>query len=482
MSRKFSLDVSPPVHRGMAVLDRDAFRKEIPILAAKVSPAKAGKLLVSQVMKRYVVVSLSIELVPMYFADTKSALLDVRRVKSVAGTDDGNRLVLLNFQDRADLSPDVLEFLKEQSAEIVSHTLHLNYGYWTSGDILAAVLPEDLVEEAPSGFAAIGHIGMSHLNLNSEYLPYKHLIGQVILDKNSPHLRTVVNKLDSISNQFRVFKMELLAGEPDYIVQHHESNCQFTFDFSEVYWNSRLHTEHARLVDQFSPEDVVADVFAGVGPFAIPAAKKGCAVFANDLNPESHKYLLTNIADNKVSTLVQPSCEDGRAFIRAAFNRAIDDPFPPVPPPKISKTKQKQERAQRLREDDSSRSPPRASSPAPPSAPRRARITHFSMNLPELAIEFLDAFRGVLAAGNAGERPLSGLYGGHDAMPWVHCYCFTRELEPEKAAVDIRQRVEERLGHAVGQDTSFYLVRSVAPNKDMYCVSFRLPYDVAFAA
>jgi tRNA G37 N-methylase Trm5 len=50
----------------------------------------------------------------------------------------------------------------------------------------------------------------------------------------------------------------------------------------------------------FQPQDLVADVFAGVGPFALPAAKKGCAVLANDLNPESYKYLTLNIKDNKV--------------------------------------------------------------------------------------------------------------------------------------------------------------------------------------
>lgn len=111
--------------------------------------------------------------------------------------------------------------------------------------------------------------------------------------------------------------MELLAGEPNYVVEHvcsftfadlsamlmfkqSESNCKFTFDFSKVYWNSRLHTEHGRLVDKFHREDVIADVFAGVGPFALPAAKKGCAVLANDLNPESYKYLQLNIDNNKV--------------------------------------------------------------------------------------------------------------------------------------------------------------------------------------
>ena len=33
-------------------------------------------------------------------------------------------------------------------------------------------------------------------------------------------VRTVVNKLNMIDNQFRFFKMELLAGEPDYVVEH----------------------------------------------------------------------------------------------------------------------------------------------------------------------------------------------------------------------------------------------------------------------
>ena len=44
----------------------------------------------------------------------------------------------------------------------------------------------------------------------------------------------------------------------------------------------------------------MADVFAGVGPFAIPAAKNGCAVFANDLNPDSVKWLRHNVNSNNV--------------------------------------------------------------------------------------------------------------------------------------------------------------------------------------
>ncbi|GAA5799734.1 tRNA(m(1)G37)methyltransferase [Helicostylum pulchrum] len=80
-----------------------------------------------------------------------------------------------------------------------------------------------------------------------------------------------------------------------------ESGCKFKFDFSKVYWNSRLHTEHDRLVQLFKKNEYVCDVFAGVGPFALPAAKKGAIVYANDLNPSSHEWMKENIKANKVN-------------------------------------------------------------------------------------------------------------------------------------------------------------------------------------
>ena len=83
------------------------------------------------------------------------------------------------------------------------------------------------------------------------------------LDKDA-RLRTVVNKTDQIDATFRFFKMEVLAGDHDFITSVKENGCTFTFDFSSVYWNSRLGTEHTRIVDLLRKKDVVLDVFAAV--------------------------------------------------------------------------------------------------------------------------------------------------------------------------------------------------------------------------
>ncbi|KAF9650538.1 hypothetical protein BDM02DRAFT_3154834 [Thelephora ganbajun] len=440
-------------------LNRDAFNKRASVLAVSIPAEKVSLFLKSQ--------------------ELKGSIINIPKTKSVVRdpSSPDKRLVLFRVPELADLCEPAQSFLKLHDVATTTHDIDLDYNFWNADEILGAVLPEELLNGAPSGFAATGHI--AHLNLNDEYLPYKYIIGQVILDKNKG-VKTVVNKLNSIDTKFRFFKMELLAGEPNYVVEHHESSCVFTFDFTQVYWNSRLHTEHDRLVQLFSPDDVIVDVFAGVGPFALPAAKKGCGVLANDLNPESYKWLSRNIGTNKVQHLARSFEEDGRDFIKAAAGRVWGDPFPEFTP-KISKSQAKKEK--RVLVSGGSRDPtltsasesaPVSSVPVPQPKSRR-QISHFVMNLPDSAIEFLDAFRGILV-----EPELRGAYEGK--MPMVHCHCFTREVEDQtRAERDIKQRVEEKLGHALTDSMAFHLVRSVAPGKDMYCISFRLPRDVAFA-
>lgn len=133
--------------------------------------------------------------------------------------------------------------------------------------------------------------------------------------KNHPRIKTVVNKIGTITNEFRVPKFEILAGSSDMVTEVKQYGATFKLDYGLVYWNSRLEHEHIRLVSQFRPGEIICDMFAGIGPFAIPAAQKGCIVYANDLNPDSIHYLKINAKLNKVDDRVCAYNMDARKFI-----------------------------------------------------------------------------------------------------------------------------------------------------------------------
>lgn len=178
--------------------------------------------------------------------------------------------------------------------------------YWRATYQWVSTAQAILVSNISTRFASIlvsanSLIHLAHLNLREPYLEYKHLIAEVLVDKNSS-IRTVINKIDNVGdeNEFRTFSYEVLAGPDDMLVEVSEASCVFKFDYSKVYWNTKLGTEHQRLDALFQPGEVVADIMAGVGPFAVPAGKKGVFVWANDKNPESYKYLNEAIKRNKV--------------------------------------------------------------------------------------------------------------------------------------------------------------------------------------
>jgi tRNA (guanine37-N1)-methyltransferase len=136
------------------------------------------------------------------------------------------------------------------------------------------------------------------------------------MQKNYPRIQTVVNKVVAISNEFRVPKFEILAGKNDMVTEVKQYGATFKLDYGLVYWNSRLEHEHIRLVSLFKKGDVICDMFAGIGPFSVPAGQKGCIVYANDLNPDSVHYLKINAKINKVEDYIFTHNMDARVFMQ----------------------------------------------------------------------------------------------------------------------------------------------------------------------
>lgn len=42
--------------------------------------------------------------------------------------------------------------------------------------------------------------------------------------------------MDAISSKFRIFDMELLAGEPNYLTEVNEKGIKYKIDFSKVFF------------------------------------------------------------------------------------------------------------------------------------------------------------------------------------------------------------------------------------------------------
>jgi hypothetical protein len=62
-------------------------------------------------------------------------------------------------------------------------------------------------------------------------------------------------------------------------------------------------------------------------------------------------------------------------------------------------------------------------------------------------------------------------------LPMVHCYLFAKTVETSE---DIIQRSKHHLGGDL-LEPIVHNVRDVAPNKHMYCLSFKISAEVAFA-
>jgi tRNA (guanine37-N1)-methyltransferase len=283
----------------------------------------------------------------------------------------------------------------------------------------------------------------------------------------------VINKVEDVGtgSVYRTFPYEVLAGPDDMKVTLSESDCEFSFDFSKVYWNSRLGTEHERIVDKFSGGEAVCDVMAGVGPFAVPAGKRKVFVWANDLNPDSVDGLERAIKRNKVQNFVYAFRMDGRQFISdsTAHLRERQRALKVLPDGKTFPAPGRRPSPHRMKQ-------PRWAPPRDLIEP--ASFDHYVMNLPASAVEFLDAFRGLFAGREEEFYPKT-----NKRLPLIHVYCFGQKATDEEEQEAVCELVSKHLGRPITVNTpelEIHYVRLVSPKKKIFCVSFRLPAEVAF--
>jgi len=179
--------------------------------------------------------------------------------------------------------PSFREILEERYRELVDKKL-LALGYDVVGDLVILQISDKVPYEVRK------EIGELAYNL----IPCKG----------------VFRKKSEVKGEYRVRELEHLAGENRTLTIHRENNYRLYVDIAKVYFSPRLSGERKRVGSLVNLNDVVVDMFSGVGPFSI-ACKMAKKIYSIDINPHAIELLKKNIELNKVYK-IEPILSDVR--------------------------------------------------------------------------------------------------------------------------------------------------------------------------
>ncbi len=174
----------------------------------------------------------------------------------------------------------------------------------------------------PSSYQKIGDILI--LNLKKDLWKYDRLIGRVLLEK-IPNTKSVFRRNGFIKTEFRVPQIKFLSGVNNTITTHKEHGIFYKIDVKDMMFSKGNLNERKRIIEQVKDEEIIIDMFAGIGYFSLGIAKFSRAkkIYAIEINPKSYEYLLENIKLNKVRNKIVPILGDSAVEI-SKFSKIAD--------------------------------------------------------------------------------------------------------------------------------------------------------------
>ena len=183
-------------------------------------------------------------------------------------------------------------------------------------------VPETVRQAVPRRYDVVGDIAV--LSLPREICTYGPEIAEIIIRKRR-HIKTVLNRVSMAEGEKRLASFDLLAGRST-ITTHREYGIPYRLDLTRVFFNPGLASERNRVASLVVQGEAVLVPFAGIGPFVIPAVKKGAFVVAVENNPDAVHWLYENIRLNGAGdrvTVIEGDARDPALYAARTFDRAI---------------------------------------------------------------------------------------------------------------------------------------------------------------
>ena len=177
-------------------------------------------------------------------------------------------------------------------------------------------------DELISAFDQVGNIII--VRIPDLLLPKKKLIGETLLEQVKS-AKSVFYQSSSVEGEFRTRDLEILAGDDKTETEYKESGCRFIVDVRKAFFSPRLSSERMRIAKLVNDEEVIVNMFGGIGMFSILAAKKkSCTVYNIDINPTASKLCDENIRLNKLKGNVISLNGDATDIINQTLQNSAD--------------------------------------------------------------------------------------------------------------------------------------------------------------
>jgi tRNA (guanine37-N1)-methyltransferase len=197
-------------------------------------------------------------------------------------------------------------------------------------DALASHLVPSELDMIFSAFDMIGDIVI--LKIPDCLLKKKNIIGDTILTKVKT-AKSVFLQTSAVKGDFRLRNLEYLAGEYKTETEYKEHGCRFKVDIANVYFSPRLSSERLRVAQLVRNNEVITNMFGGIGTFSILIAKmnKTCTVYNIDSNVHAANLCKFNAKLNKVQDRVISILGDAAHVVETELSGTSHRVLMPLP-------------------------------------------------------------------------------------------------------------------------------------------------------